>query len=141
MIKSFEKWTIKILLLVGVFLLFTIGIFCFVFLKYSEEPKETVLPEVSFKSFCGTKNSYENPTEGKQLFNSYCAVCHKLDSKMTGPALRNTDSIVFRKWLYYQKAKIDTTKLHRLGIDYHRNLSKRLFKVEDLNKIYAYIGE
>ncbi len=28
-----------------------------------------------------------DPDRGKQLFNSNCAACHKLDQKMTGPAL------------------------------------------------------
>ncbi|TYB78413.1 c-type cytochrome [Bizionia myxarmorum] len=29
---------------------------------------------------------------GKSLFNANCAACHKLDKKMTGPALRNVES-------------------------------------------------
>ena len=43
---------------------------------------------------------------GKQLFNTNCASCHKLDRKMTGPALRNVearlaeDEGLDREWLY-----------------------------------------
>ncbi|WP_179344752.1 c-type cytochrome [Winogradskyella ursingii] len=33
-----------------------------------------------------------DPTNGKSLFNTNCASCHKLDNKMTGPALRNVES-------------------------------------------------
>ena len=43
---------------------------------------------------------------GKQLFNTNCASCHKLDRKMTGPALRYVekrlaeDEGLDREWLY-----------------------------------------
>ena len=33
-----------------------------------------------------------DPVNGKALFNANCAACHKLDKKMTGPALRNVES-------------------------------------------------
>lgn len=32
-----------------------------------------------------------DPVKGKTLFNTNCAACHKLDAKMTGPALRNVE--------------------------------------------------
>ena len=32
-----------------------------------------------------------DPVKGKSLFNTNCAACHKLDNKMTGPALRNVE--------------------------------------------------
>lgn len=32
-----------------------------------------------------------DPEKGKSLFNTNCAACHKLDKKMTGPALRNIE--------------------------------------------------
>jgi mono/diheme cytochrome c family protein len=32
-----------------------------------------------------------DPVKGKSLFNTNCAACHKLDAKMTGPALRNVE--------------------------------------------------
>ncbi|MEJ6792235.1 MAG: c-type cytochrome [Lacinutrix sp.] len=43
---------------------------------------------------------------GKALFNANCASCHKLDKKMTGPALRNVEQRLAdtegldREWLY-----------------------------------------
>ncbi len=37
---------------------------------------------------------------GKTLFNSNCAACHKLDAKMTGPALRNVADRHDKPWLY-----------------------------------------
>jgi len=33
-----------------------------------------------------------DPANGKSLYNSNCAACHKLDSDMTGPALRNVEA-------------------------------------------------
>ena len=33
-----------------------------------------------------------DPVKGKQLYNTNCAACHRLDAKMTGPALRNVEA-------------------------------------------------
>lgn len=47
-----------------------------------------------------------DPIKGKALFNSNCAACHKLDKKMTGPALRKVEARLAenegldREWLY-----------------------------------------
>jgi mono/diheme cytochrome c family protein len=41
-----------------------------------------------------------DPVKGKELFNSNCASCHKLDSKSTGPALRGVADKHDRAWLY-----------------------------------------
>jgi len=38
--------------------------------------------------------------EGKSLFNSNCAACHKLDKDMTGPALRGVAERLDKDWLY-----------------------------------------
>ena len=41
-----------------------------------------------------------DPVKGKDLFNSNCAACHKLDAKMTGPALRGISARLTNEWLY-----------------------------------------
>ncbi len=47
-----------------------------------------------------------DPAKGKSLFNANCAACHKLDKKMTGPALRNVEQRLSetegldRDWIY-----------------------------------------
>ncbi|WGD36138.1 c-type cytochrome [Olleya sp. YS] len=47
-----------------------------------------------------------DPVVGKSLFNANCIACHKLDKKMTGPALRNVEARLAeeegldREWLY-----------------------------------------
>jgi mono/diheme cytochrome c family protein len=38
--------------------------------------------------------------QGKALFNSNCAACHKLDAKMTGPALRGVTGRHDKSWFY-----------------------------------------
>ncbi len=41
-----------------------------------------------------------DPAKGKEIFNANCAACHKLDAKMTGPALRNVGAKYEAEWLY-----------------------------------------
>ncbi|AWH83986.1 cytochrome C [Flavobacterium album] len=41
-----------------------------------------------------------DPVKGKELFNSLCAACHKLDAKSTGPALRGVADRHDRAWIY-----------------------------------------
>ena len=41
-----------------------------------------------------------DPVAGKALFNAQCAACHKLDAKMTGPALRGVGDKYEKEWLY-----------------------------------------
>lgn len=38
--------------------------------------------------------------QGKALFNANCAACHKLDAKMTGPALRGVTAKYDKAWFY-----------------------------------------
>ncbi|MGM5468882.1 c-type cytochrome [Flavobacteriaceae bacterium LMO-SS05] len=46
-------------------------------------------------AFSTTVNAQDgDPAKGKTLFNTNCAACHQLDKKMTGPALRNIESIL-----------------------------------------------
>jgi mono/diheme cytochrome c family protein len=41
-----------------------------------------------------------DPVKGKELFNSNCAACHKLDGKSTGPALRGIAEKHDMPWMY-----------------------------------------
>jgi mono/diheme cytochrome c family protein len=41
-----------------------------------------------------------DPVKGKELFNTNCAACHKLDAKATGPALRGVGAKYEKAWLY-----------------------------------------
>lgn len=138
--KLFTKISTRILLLSSAFLVIVIGVSWFL-LQSHKQSDEFVCGIQTPTFFCGNANLSEEAQEGKRLFNSTCAACHKLNARMTGPALRNTDSIVFHKWMYYENSKIDTTKLDQIGLDYHRNLSKNNFKIVDLNTIFEYIKD
>jgi hypothetical protein len=139
--KLFIKLTNRILLLSSAFLVVIVSIFCFLLIQPKAIKYSVCDIKLPVEMICGTTSLNLSPQagEGKQLFNSFCASCHKLDANMTGPALRNTDSIVFRKWLYYRKSKIDTSKLEQIGIDYHRSTFLEHLKVADLDNIYQYI--
>jgi len=41
-----------------------------------------------------------DPAKGKELFNTLCAACHKLDARSTGPALRGVADRHDRAWIY-----------------------------------------
>jgi mono/diheme cytochrome c family protein len=41
-----------------------------------------------------------DPVQGKALFNANCAACHKMDEKMTGPALRGVTARHSKEWLH-----------------------------------------
>lgn len=90
--------------------------------------------------FCGTSipELTENQYKGKEIFNSNCAACHKLDAKNTGPALRNVDSLVFVKWMINKNHKIDSTKIDQLGLDYHRSMFKDFVNEENLILLIDY---
>ncbi len=52
-------------------------------------------------SFSLTSNAQTaDPVKGKELFNSNCAACHKLDTKATGPALRGIANKYEMAWIY-----------------------------------------
>ena len=42
----------------------------------------------------------QDAAKGKELFNTNCAACHKLDAKSTGPALRGVEAKYDKEWLY-----------------------------------------
>jgi mono/diheme cytochrome c family protein len=42
----------------------------------------------------------QDAAKGKEIFNTNCAACHKLDAKSTGPALRGVAAKYDKEWLY-----------------------------------------
>lgn len=56
---------------------------------------------LSFSSSLFAQDQPEaDPAAGKTLFNTYCAACHHLDRRMTGPALRGIGDKFEREWLH-----------------------------------------
>ena len=92
---------------------------------------------------------------GKQLFNTNCASCHKLDRKMTGPALRNVearlaeDEGLDREWLY--KWIRNSSSLIKSGDDYANRIYEEYNKAamtaypqltnSDIDNILAYTAQ
>jgi len=121
-----------ILLLVGII---------FYQIKYTP-PNPNLNPQIPV-SFCGTQ-AFEltgNLYKGKEIFNSNCAACHKLDSKSTGPALRDVDSLILVKWMLKKNHKIDSTKIENLGIDYHRTMFKYVLNEDNLTFVLEYCSK
>ncbi|WP_035652821.1 cytochrome c [Flavobacterium sp. ASV13] len=87
---------------------------------------------------CGNIDLKENQKKGKKVFNSNCAACHKLNSKITGPALHEVDSIVFVNWLTNEKHKIDSSKVEILAIDYHKTVFSKTLSKEDVANLIEY---
>lgn len=90
------------------------------------------------QNVCGNRNISGDAQKGKQLFNSYCAACHKLDAKATGPALRFVDSVKYWKWLNPKKMEVKPSKSEKLGIEYHQTKFYDHLNIEDLQNIYRY---
>lgn len=87
---------------------------------------------------CGNADLTADQKKGKDVFNSNCAACHKLNSKSTGPALHEVDSIVFVNWLTNQKHKIDSSKVEILAIDYHKTIFSKTLSKEDVTFLIEY---
>ncbi len=108
--------------------------------------------------FLATLNTFTQEgdiTAGKQLFNTNCASCHKLDRKMTGPALRNVearlseDEGLDREWLY--KWIRNSSSLIKSGDDYANRIYEEYNKAamtaypqltnSDIDNILAYTAQ
>jgi len=96
-----------------------------------------------------------DPAKGKSLFNANCAACHKLDKKMTGPALRNVETRLSeteglsRDWLYAWIK--NSAGVIKSGDAYANKIYKEYggaamtafpqFSNEDIDNILAYTAE
>ena len=87
--------------------------------------------------------------KGKELFNSNCAACHKLDAKATGPALRGVAGKYDMEWLY--KWVKNSSELIKSGdakaVKVYEENGKALMTSfpqlsnEDIDNIIAYTSE
>ena len=86
---------------------------------------------------------------GKALFNSNCAACHKLDAKATGPALRGVAAKYDKEWLYKwirnSQALIKTGDADAVKIyeEYNKALMSNFPQLsnQDIDDIIAYTSE
>ena len=76
-------------------LLFSLALMlAFSFQIFAQDATEPVAGESATNVVAG------DPVAGKAIFNAQCAACHKLDAKMTGPALRGVGAKYEKDWLY-----------------------------------------
>ena len=88
-------------------------------------------------------------TKGKELFNSNCAACHKLDAKATGPALRGVAGKYDMEWIYkWVKNSSDLIKSgDAKAVKVYEENGKALMTPfpqlshEDIDNIIAYTSE
>jgi mono/diheme cytochrome c family protein len=93
--------------------------------------------------------------KGKSLFNANCAACHKLDKKMTGPALRNIEQKLadeqgldrewLTAWIHNSSAVIKSGDAYATKIfDEYGGAAMTAFPQlsdEDINDILAYTAQ
>ena len=90
-----------------------------------------------------------NPAKGKEIFNANCAACHKLDAKMTGPALRNVGAKYDKEWLYKWIAnsqaliKSGDAQANAVWNEYKPSVMNNFPQLSkgDIDNVIAYAGE
>lgn len=86
---------------------------------------------------------------GKALFNANCAACHKLDAKMTGPALRNVTDRHSVEWLHtwikdsQAMVKSGDAAAVKIFEEYNKSIMTSFpqFSDADIDNIIAYTSE
>jgi mono/diheme cytochrome c family protein len=90
-----------------------------------------------------------DPVKGKELFNTNCAACHKLDAKMTGPALRGVaqkyDKAWLYKWIHNSTALIKSgdAQAVKISTEYNGSVMTAFPQLSegDIDNIIAYTSE
>jgi mono/diheme cytochrome c family protein len=86
---------------------------------------------------------------GKALFNANCAACHKLDAKMTGPALRGVTERQSNEWLHVwiknSQAMVKSGDAYAVKIfeEYNKSIMTSFPQLSDtdIDNILAYTAE
>ncbi|AOW18197.1 hypothetical protein LPB03_12370 [Polaribacter vadi] len=89
----------------------------------------------------------ENQTEGRKLFKSLCASCHKIDRRLVGPALAN-ENLTFDYFYQYsinEKKLLDSLNIQALettksyvSFSYEHTFNQ--LKKENVKMIYDYVN-
>ncbi len=144
-----KKVTNKIVFLLSLFLISTIGTMAFVYVKSKQ--KMVCATEVP-RLICGTENMLtEIGFKGRDVFNTNCATCHKLYKKMSGPSLKgivqnghypSTD--YFIKYMRNEQSLIEQNDQFALAINEKYTFDyKHHFELSDLEfqQLLEYIAE
>ena len=108
--------------------------------------KKTIVTLVFLIGIFGYSQDY---AKGKQLFNTHCAACHKMDKKLVGPPLQDVVELQGRdwtkEWIYNSKALIDSGDAHAVEIweEYNRAAmpAYNFLPDEELEDIVEYLAQ
>ena len=68
--------------------------------SFAQEAAPAATPAPAAATAAPAATSGGDAAKGKDLFNTNCAACHKLDAKATGPALRGVGAKHEKAWFY-----------------------------------------
>jgi len=68
--------------------------------SYAQEAAPAATATPADATAAPAASSGGDAVKGKEIFNTNCAACHKLDAKATGPALRGVGAKYEKAWIY-----------------------------------------
>ena len=121
-------------------------------MKMVQNPTKTrrkIILCLSFLVLFLTNSFAQDAAKGKALFNAQCAACHKLDAKMTGPALRGVGEKYEKEWLYKwiknssEFIKSGDERANKIYNEYNKSVMTAFPQLsnEDIDNIIAYTSE
>lgn len=121
-------------------------------MKMVQNPTKTrrkIILSLSFLVLFLTNSFAQDAAKGKALFNAQCAACHKLDAKMTGPALRGVAEKYEKEWLYKwiknssEFIKSGDERANKIYNEYNKSVMTAFPQLsnEDIDNIIAYTSE
>lgn len=139
----------KIIFLLSVFLVSTIGMMAFVYVKSEQK---TVCATPMPQPICGTENMLtENGLKGRDVFNANCAACHTLYKRMMGPSLkgllqneRYSSKEYFFEYVRNEQKLVERKDEYALAINEEYNFDyTHNFELSDLEiqQLLEYIAE
>jgi mono/diheme cytochrome c family protein len=106
---------------------------------------------VAGMALCGlTANAQADPAKGEAIFKAKCTACHKIDVRMTGPALgpqltQETDDAYLTKWIQNNQALIAAKNPKALKIYNEYNQAQMTVFTEltdaDVANVIAYVRD
>ena len=111
----------------------------FMLWQHTQQSSESIVRKTPVL-ICGNSRLHsEGSLKGKHLFNTNCAACHNLNKRMTGPALRGTDSLKLWLWFRTYDPKFRTNDSRDSGRHFHYNFWKNSINDEELGYLLDYI--
>ena len=113
------------------------------------EATSATVPAVIATTTAPVASGSGDAVKGKELFNTNCAACHKLDAKATGPALRGIaakyEKAWFYKWIHNSSALIKSGDAQAVKV-YEENNKVAMtafpqLSEGDIDNIIAYTSE